>query len=111
MLKCHLCGQELKDDEGKWTTVEFTCQACYDRPRHRYYYLNRPPGLWCQKDGFIDREVWWPARVIPDTEWYALGWVDYPFQLSCEDIWKWELRPADEIELEAYREWREVERR
>lgn len=109
-MRCHLCGQELKNEDGEWTNVAFTCRPCFDKPRHRYYYLNRPPGIGCQKDGFVDRECWMPARVI-NVGRNALGWVDYPFRLDFEDIWKWELWPDDTDELESYCEWRNVQMR
>lgn len=110
-MRCHLCGQELKNEDGKWTNVVFACRPCFDKPRHRYYYLYRPPGTGCQKDGFINRERWMPAELIPDTGQRALGWVDYPFRLDLEDVWKWELQPANMYDRKLYWEWRESEMR
>ena len=77
----------------------------------RYYYLNRPPGIGCQPDGFTERERWSPKREIPGTERTAHGWVEYLEKLDPYQIWKWEFYPADPVELEAYWDWREEEQR
>jgi len=74
---------------------------------HRYYYLNRPPSIGCQPDGFVNREAWSPKQTIPGTEWTAHGWVEYPEPLEPYQVWKWEFRPADDAELDEYLDWRE----
>lgn len=107
-MRCKGCYQDKDYDEGGWASCAWLCEECKDRPRYRYYLLNRPPGIGCQPDGFVDRETWLPSRKIPDGDyWHALGWVEYLRPLSMEEVWKKELRPADPEEWKAYLEWRE----
>ena len=69
----------------------------------RYYYSLRPPGIGCQPDGFVEREMWWPKRNIPgDGEHDAFGWVEYPEPLPLETAWRYDLRPADPREKALY---------
>jgi len=64
--------------------------------RHRYYLLNRPPGVACQPKGDVAREVWFPPKPMPGQEdRRVLGWVEYDHALTHEEIWQWELAPAD----------------
>jgi hypothetical protein len=65
---------------------------------NEYYYINRPPGIGCQPDGFdIDtRETWMPRRRVGDR--YFLGTVSYPEPLDPEDVWQYELYPVDPVE-------------
>ena len=80
---------------------------------HKYYLINRPPSIGTHPDGEIEREVWMPARQIPDRHnlggWSALGWVAYDEPLDFEMVWRYELRPADNLELDRYYDWRDEE--
>ena len=108
-MNCWLCKNEIKG-EPLWTNCRMLCQSCYDKPRHRYYYLNRPPSIGCQPDGFVDREAWMPARthpVVGGGTRHFLGWVEYPTPLEPEQVWKWELLPRTAWETERYFQWRE----
>lgn len=69
-----------------------------EKKLYRYYNSYRPPGYAQSPDGWVNIEVWMPAKTIPGTNAHALGWVEYDHKLDFEIIWKWELRPADEIE-------------
>jgi len=51
--------------------------------------------------------VWLPKRRIPNSDWTACGWVEYGKALTFDIIWKWEMRPADEAELQDYLDWQE----
>jgi len=86
------------------------CPSCAEKPHFRYYYLNRPPGIGCQPDGFVDRKTWMPGRVLNfgqrEMVYHALGWVEYLEPLDPEQVWKWELWPHDDGEYEQYRAWR-----
>ena len=73
----------------------------------RYYFLNRPPGLFCQPDGSIRREAFIPKREYAPGERAVWGFTDYSQPLTSEQIWKYELWPADEGELFAYLNWRD----
>jgi len=65
-------------------------------PTHRYYFLNRPPGIATHPKGETRRQVWFPSRPMPgQVDRRVLGWVEYPEPLTHEQIWKWELAPAD----------------
>jgi hypothetical protein len=107
-MKCDLCGDQI--DEPVLTRTRILCPTCASKPRHRYYYLNRPPNVACQPDDFVDRNAWLPMQDTPDG-WPAFGWVDYARKLRCEEIWKWEFRPANPEELAEYLVWREREGR
>lgn len=73
---------------------------------YRYYLVNRPPDIGCQPEGFIGREVWMPARPIPEADtWRALGWVEYDHKLSMSEIYKYELFPADRRGCALYKIW------
>jgi hypothetical protein len=67
----------------------------------RYWCISRPPTYANVKDGWINSQVWMPAKSVvwgrAQIKFYALGWVEYE-QLSIEDIRKWELLPEDTIE-------------
>ena len=107
-MKCFLCEQDR--EEGAWTAVRWLCAECLARPRHRYYYLNRPPCYGCQPEGFIDREAWMPSKKLPEGgHWargqWAFGWVDYAEPLTPKQIHDYELLAADAEEDERYRAW------
>lgn len=106
MLRCDSCGHDFEGDPV-WTNCCKLCPTCAEAPKHRYYYLNRPPGTGCQPPGFSNRESWFPMQNIPGTEWYAYGWVEYVRQPGFYSIWQYELRPADPDELEKYWAWRD----
>jgi hypothetical protein len=74
--------------------------------KHLYYYLNRPPGIGCQPDGWTETETWMPAQPIPGQETrHALGWVKYPEPLDHLRAWRFDLHPADPVELAHYAFW------
>ena len=110
-MRCWSCKKEGVE-EIHWTNVRPLCKECYDKPRHRYYYLNRPPAIGCQPDGFIDRESWMPAKpqlLIGKGRdpWHVLGWVEYPEPLAAELVWKWELWPHEAAQVSIYLDRRE----
>ena len=85
---------------------------------HRYYFLLRPPFIGTHpKDGWQDGEVWSPKQPIPPQHqieggaWTAHGWAEYDRQLTFDEVWNYDLHPADEQERNAYIEWREEERK
>lgn len=106
-MKCDLCRTELPaGDDGQWTTDRFVCQACYDKPRHRYYYTLRPPMTGTQPDGWIDRMHYGVhRREIEGLGIRAHGEVFYIEPLTNEQIWRYDLLPADEAERKAYVKW------
>ena len=63
-----------------------------------YYYRNRPPGIGCQPDGFDPdaRETWFPRKEVNGVPYF--GKVSYPEPLSCEDLYRYKLRPVDLVE-------------
>ena len=70
-----------------------------------YYYRNRPPGIGCQPDGFdlYTREYWCPRKEIDGVPYH--GVVSYPTPLTPEQIWQYELRPADLVEYAEFIFW------
>lgn len=73
----------------------------------KYYYLNRPPSIGCQPDGFTERECWMPMQQIPGSERMAFGRVTYPEHLEFDQVWKYDLLPAakkDQAEMVFWRE-------
>ena len=72
-----------------------------------YYYRNRPPGIGCQPGGFDPdtRESWIPMRQVDGIPY--LGQVSYPEPLAPEQVWQYELRPADLVEYAEYVFWLE----
>lgn len=67
----------------------------------RYLYLNRPPGIGCQPDGFTEFKAYWPQREVDGV--YCLGWVEYAEPLTYRQIRKWDFMPADPVEAAIYR--------
>jgi len=61
-----------------------------------YYYRNRPPGIGCQPDGFTRREDYYGAAQGRNTRYH--GEVEYPEALTHEQVYKYELVPADTLE-------------
>jgi len=109
MLNCWLCKEDF-EGEPNWTNCRLLCPTCYAKPRYRYFYINRPPGIGCQPEGFVDREMWMPAKpqlLIGRGEWNVLGWVEYPEPLDQEQIWLKELYPRNAWEVSLYLDWRE----
>ena len=108
-MNCWLCKEDF-EGEPNWTNCRLLCPTCYAKPRYRYFYINRPPGIGCQPEGFVDREIWMPAKthkVVGGNNRYFLGWVEYPEPLEPELVWKWELMPRDMCETNRYLDWRE----
>lgn len=73
----------------------------------RYYLLNRPPDIGTHPAGETAREVWAPSREIPGSARCAHGWVEYPEPLPFDEVWRYELLPADEDEVDRYYDWRD----
>lgn len=61
-----------------------------------YYYKARPPGIGCQPSGWTIREPWLPAHEINGR--LFLGLVEYAEPLSAEQIRRYGLWPASELE-------------
>ena len=113
MLTCHLCKQQF-EGEPMWTNCAMLCQDCYEKPRYRYFYINRPPGIGCQPVGFVDRETWMPTRThkgVGGNTRHFYGWVEYTEPLEPEQIWKWEFEPRNAWEVNQYWDWREENNR
>ena len=71
----------------------------------RYLYLNRPPGIGCQPDGYTEIKHYWPRREYVEAQGDAgiyeqpvYGWVDYPEPLTPYQCWKWDFLPVDRVE-------------
>lgn len=77
--------------------------------RVRYYYRLRPPGIGCQPENFIEMHGYdfRENKQVGEYTIPAHGWVEYPFELSHELCWKYDLYPADEEWAGRYNEWRE----
>lgn len=87
------------------------CPECGKSPKHRYWCLNRPPGIYCVPDGWALKMYWQPMKKIPGPERFAHGWVEYVEPLEHEVIWKWDLLPDSIYEQLAYWRWKEEENR
>lgn len=67
-----------------------------------YYCVNRPPGLFQQPNTTVLRQVWQPKQAVErlteagDGRTYH-GYVGVIHALSFEEIWRWELRPANDV--------------
>ena len=77
-------------------------------PTHRYYMINRPPGISCQPKDTTAREVWMPARKMPRSERHVLGFVEYDHALTHDQIWSYELAPEDIKEQAEHVFWTET---
>lgn len=72
----------------------------------RYYYLLRPPSIGCQPQGGINRETFTyfgPVEALDGMK--AHGWVEYDEPLEFDQIWRFDLMPANELERAKYRLW------
>jgi hypothetical protein len=85
------------------------CQCA--KPGNVYYFLLRPPFIGTHPAGEVSREVWQPVQNIPGTERHAHGWVKYPAPLDFDQVWKYDLYPANEDGLNRYWDWREENNR
>ena len=74
---------------------------------HRYYMINRPPGIGCQPKETINREVWMPAKQMPGSERRVLGFVEYDHILTHDQIWSFELAPENVTEQAEHVFWAE----
>jgi len=72
-----------------------------------YLYVNRPPSIGCQPDGFYPdlREVWMPGRQVGNR--HFLGRVVYPKPLPFDDILRYELWPENIVTRAEMVFWRE----
>lgn len=69
----------------------------------KYWFLNRPPGLFVQPVGFIDRQSMLPAQPLPcNPERHTFGWATYPEKLSFEQMYRFDLLADDQVERAAY---------
>ena len=70
-----------------------------------YYYRNRPPRIGCQPKGFDPEltEYWRPRRKVNGIPYH--GKASYPAPLTPEQIWQYELRPADLVEYAEFIFW------
>jgi len=115
-MKCDLCQTEIyKDEEGFFTNVRLLCKGCANKPRYRYYYTLRPPGIGCQPDGFVDRASFGRqgqrTKLIGGRDWTVYGWVEYHKPLGPEELFKWDLWPHNAGEVAGYLDWKERARR
>ena len=62
----------------------------------KYYYINRPPSIGCQPDGWIEREGWRPRRDVNGRPFH--GFAVYEQKLTPKQIWQYELYPEDIME-------------
>ena len=71
-----------------------------------YYFINRPPFIGTHpKENLAMQKAWSPTKQVGERHFH--GWATYTETLSFEQIWKYELYPADPDELRAYNEWRD----
>ncbi|MBK9497282.1 MAG: hypothetical protein IPO08_22740 [Xanthomonadales bacterium] len=68
----------------------------------RYYAPNRPDYF---PAGHAALSTWWQAELIPGCDLSAHGWAEYAARLTFAQIRKFELRPADQVELAEYAFW------
>lgn len=79
---------------------------------NKYYYLLRPPGIGCQPDNSVEREMWYPVGLIPGGSGrHAHGWVTYNDPLPRETVWRFDLLPDDTIEQLNYFLWLQADRK
>jgi hypothetical protein len=79
----------------------------------KYFYTLRPGDYGCQPAGFVNKKsVYTPVKIeiasIPGHEpilWHCSGFVEYEKPLTFEQIWKYDLSPADKVEWAHYRFW------
>ena len=100
-MKCHT-------EDHKWDD-NMLCSECRAASKFRYWFLLRPPGIGCMPHGWALKEYWQPTQKIPGTERYAHGWVEYTKSLAHEQVWFFDLLPAQDED--AYWAWREEENR
>jgi len=72
-----------------------------------YLFRNRPPGIGCQPDGWVNRETWMPAKEIQER--FFLGQVEYAEPLPFEQVKRYELWPESELERAEMIFWLEGE--
>jgi hypothetical protein len=71
-----------------------------------YYCLMREPEKSRLPNGCAAFEAWESPRRIPGFEaQVAMGWVEYPRPLSFDHVHRFDLHPADPVELARYRFW------
>jgi len=70
-----------------------------------YYYLNQPPGVGRQPDGFLGYEAFASKRRPGLDTQPCWGIVEYQQALSPRLVWEYELYPAGKIEEIAYWRW------
>ena len=70
----------------------------------RYLYLNRPGSIGCQPDGYTAMESGLPKRYIGEID--CFGWVEYAEALDAQDVYRYDLLPAEPVEQARYSLWR-----
>lgn len=79
--------------------IVYRCGIMDGTPRerivmHRYYLTQRPPGIGCQPEGFIEVE-WFVGRIfVPSIGREAWGYVEYDRKLTEKEITDYELTEA-----------------
>lgn len=73
----------------------------------KYYAINRPPFPGCYPAAAAESVVYSQQVQIPASERWAHGYVVSAEPLPFEEIWRFDLYPADEAEVEAYFDWRD----
>lgn len=77
---------------------------------HKYFFLNRPPGIGCQPSGFSELVTWFPKEFPEDFPRGAFGFALYPNPLPLKDIWAKELFPADPLQRMVYIAWEDCDK-
>lgn len=67
---------------------------------YTYYYVNRPPGMGCQPDGWVEREDYFGRTDRQHSPYH--GHVRYDRRLTLDEIYRYELEPNDLVEGALY---------
>jgi len=77
---------------------------------YKYYCIVRPPVYAAKPCGFADYEIWLPGRYLDNGAGPWLGWITYPKRLTFEQIWRFDLSPADFREYAWYTLWQAADK-
>ncbi len=71
---------------------------------YKYYLRNRPPGPGTYPEGAIEVEAYVPGRQVPEIQGTHCfhGHVVYLEPLGLEQVWRYELWPADKVQWALY---------
>lgn len=75
----------------------------------KYFYRNRPPGIGCQPEGFTETQAWVPMQHPDQFPRGAFGYVIYSTPLPVNQVWRYDLFPADPLEKALYMAWQDEE--